>query len=53
LILRFSYFLHAPTQNSKDLEKSTSSCFPEAREAIGGPIELSSHISAYVLFKIL
>jgi len=26
LVLQLSYFLHAPTQNSKDLEKSTGSC---------------------------
>ena len=46
LILRFSSLLHAPTQNSKDLEKSTNSCDPYARKATGGPKELSSHISA-------
>ena len=28
LVLRLPQFLHAPTQNSKDLEKSTSSCYP-------------------------
>ena len=28
LVLRLPQFLHAPTQNSKDLEKSTSSCDP-------------------------
>jgi len=26
--LRFPHFLHAPTQKSKDLEKSTNSCDP-------------------------
>jgi len=28
LVVRFLHFLHAPTQNSKDLEKSTNSCDP-------------------------
>ena len=28
LVLRLPQFLHAPTQNSKDVEKSTSSCDP-------------------------
>jgi len=28
LVLRFPHFLLAPTQNSKDLEKSTNSCGP-------------------------
>jgi len=28
LVLRLPQFLHPPTQNSKDLEKSTSSCNP-------------------------
>jgi len=28
LVLRLPQFLHAPTQNSEDLEKSTSSCDP-------------------------
>jgi len=45
LVLRLPQFLHAPTQNSKDLEKNTSSCDPKAREAIGGPKELLSYIS--------
>ena len=31
LVLRLPQFLHASTQNSKDLEKSTSSCNPQAR----------------------
>ena len=46
LVLRLPQFLHAPTQNSKDLEKSTNSCDPSARKATGGPKELSSNISA-------
>ena len=37
LVLRLPQFLHAPTQNSKDLEKSTSSWNPYVREAYGGP----------------
>jgi len=28
LVLRLPHFLHAPTQNSQDLEKSTNSCDP-------------------------
>jgi len=28
LVVRLPQFLHAPTQNSKDLERSTSSCDP-------------------------
>ena len=28
LVLRLPQFLHAPTQNSKDLEKSTNGCDP-------------------------
>jgi len=45
-VLRLPQFLHAPTQNSKDLEKSTNSCDPYARKVIGGPKELLSHIPA-------
>ena len=39
LVLRLPQLLHGPTQNSKDLEKSTNSCDPLARKAIGGPKE--------------
>jgi len=46
LVPRLPQFLHAPTQNSKDLEKSTSSCNPLAREVNGGPKELLYYISA-------
>jgi len=34
LVLRLPQFIHAPTLNSTDLEKS---CDPLARKAIGGP----------------
>jgi len=40
LVLRLPQFLHAPTQNFKDQEKSTNSCDSWARKAIGGPKEL-------------
>jgi len=46
LVLRLPQFLHAPTENSKDLEKSTNNCDPYARNAIRGPKELPSYISA-------
>jgi len=39
-------FLHAPTQNSKDLEKSISSCDLYARNAIVRTQDLSSYITA-------
>jgi len=41
LVLQLPHVLHAPTQNFKDLEKSTNSHNPEARKATGGPKELS------------
>jgi len=37
LVLRLPQFLHAPTQNSKHLEKSTNSCFPEPEKPLGDP----------------
>ena len=37
LVLRLPQFLHAPTQNSKDLEKSTNSCDPYAEKPLGDP----------------
>jgi len=46
MVLRLPHFLHAPSQNSKDLEKSTSSCDLQARKTTWGPKELSSYISA-------
>jgi len=46
LVLRLPQFLHAPTQNSKDLEKSTGICDLQARKDTGGPKERPSHISA-------
>ena len=46
LVLLFSHLLLAPTQTSKDLEKSTCSCDPKAEKAIWGPNELSPHISS-------
>jgi len=46
LVLQLPCFLHGPTQNSKDLEKSTSSCDPKAGKTTGGPKELPSHLYA-------
>jgi len=42
----FFHFLHAPTKNSKDPEKSTNSCDPYARKAIARPKGLSPYISS-------
>jgi len=53
LVLQFPHFLHAPTQNSKDLEKNTNSYDPKAGKTIGGPKELSPCISSVCPFKIL
>ena len=33
LVLRLPQYLHVPTQNSKDLQKSTNSCNPKARKS--------------------
>jgi len=46
LLLQFPHFLLVPTQNSKDMEKSTNSCDPNAWKTIRGPKELSPHISS-------
>ena len=39
-------FLFAPTQNFQDLEKSACGCNPKTRKTRGGPMELSTDISA-------
>jgi len=44
--MRFPHFLLAPTQNFKDLVKSTNSCDPKAGKAIVGPKQLSPYISS-------
>jgi len=46
VVLKFPHFLHSPTQNSKDLEKTTNSYDPKACKATGGPKELPPYISA-------
>ena len=46
LVLRLPHFLHAPTQNSNDLEKWTNSCDPKARTTTGGRKELPSNRSS-------
>ena len=43
LVLRFSHFLHAPTQNPQHLEKSTNCCDPQAGKDIGRLKELSPY----------
>jgi len=54
LALRLPYFLHAPTQKSKDLEKSANSFNPKAGKAIGKPKELLPYISLQcVSFKFV
>ena len=37
LVLRFPHFLHVPTQNSKDLGKSTHSSIPKPEKPLGYP----------------
>ena len=51
-VLRFLHFLHASTQNSKDLEKRTNSCTLKAGKAIRGHKELPPCVSAVCPFKI-
>ena len=46
-------FLHAPTQNSKDLEKSTSSCDPKAEKPLGDPKSYRPISLLCVPFKII
>jgi len=53
LVLRLPEFLHAPTQNSKDLEKSTSSCDPEPEKPLGDPKNYLPISLLCVPFKIL
>ena len=40
------FFLFAPTQNTQDLEKTTCNRNPKTNKARGGPIKLSTDISA-------
>ena len=52
LVMRFLHFLHAPTQNSQDLEKSSSSCDSKANMPFWGP-KIHRRISLLrVSFKI-
>ena len=55
LVLRLPHFLHAPTQNSKDLEKSTKSCdpIPKPEKPLGDPKSYRPISLLCVPFKIL
>jgi len=46
LVLRFTHVLHAPTQNSKDLDNSTNSCDRKPESSLG-------HLKSYRLISLL
>ena len=46
LVKQFSFFLHAPTTNSKNLEESVGGCHPKADEATRGGKKLKTYFFA-------